>query len=180
MQIGNYIRQQPSILAELPAKVAGGLDGMAALAARPERILLLGTGSSMNALLAGAEALEALTGATVLAKEPEAFLRLPPRPVAGRTLVLAASQSGMSTASVEAVRLSVARGFPTLVITGDGKSKIAEAGADVLVMPIGSETVGPKTKHCARGVVRGFPVAGELGEPGQALVRVGDALHVRL
>ena len=55
---------------------------------------LLGTGSSMNALLAGAEALEESTGASVIAKEPEAFLRLPPKASNQRTLVLAASQSG--------------------------------------------------------------------------------------
>ncbi|HXU58259.1 MAG TPA: hypothetical protein VN710_05885, partial [Verrucomicrobiae bacterium] len=93
MQLGNYIRQQPSTLADLPAKVADDLIRLDSLALPPERIVLLGTGSSMNALLAGAEALEEATGATVLAKEPEAFLRLPPRAVAGRTLVLAASQS---------------------------------------------------------------------------------------
>jgi glucoselysine-6-phosphate deglycase len=177
MQIGNYIRQQPSILADLPVKVADYLQGMATLAERPERILLLGTGSSMNALLAGAEALEGLTGATVLAREPEAFLRLPPRAAAGRTLVLAASQSGMSTASVEAVRLSVARGFPTLVITGDGKSRIAETGADVLVMPIGSETVGPKTKGYTATVLSVFAVAAKLGGRRLDLSHLAPALE---
>ena len=162
MQIAAYIREQPAILAGLPARIAGDLAGLKALAGRPDRILLLGAGSSMNALLAGAEALEEATGATVLAKEPEAFLRLPPR-AAGRTLVLAASQSGMSATSVEAVRQAVARGFPTLVITGDGGSMIAEAGADVLVLPIGKETIGPKTKGYTATVLSVFAVAARLG-----------------
>jgi len=164
MLIGNYIREQSSILAELPAKVASELAGMAALAEMPQRIILLGTGSSMNALLAGAEALEIATGATVLAKEPEAFLRLPPRQNGQRTLVLAASQSGMSTYSVEAVKRAVDDGFPTLVITGDGDSKIAKVGADVMVMPIGEETVGPKTKGYSATVLSVFAVAAALGK----------------
>jgi len=177
MQLGNYIRQQPSTLADLPAKVADDLIRLDSLALPPERIVLLGTGSSMNALLAGAEALEEATGATVLAKEPEAFLRLPPRAVAGRTLVLAASQSGMSTASVEAVRLAHARGFPTLVITCDGKSKITETGADVLVMPIGEETIGPKTKGYTATVLSIFAVAARLGRRPLELSHLRAALE---
>jgi len=164
MQIGNYIREQPSTLAALPAKVADTLARAAALAERPERILLVGTGSSMNALLAGAEALEGVTGATVVAKEPEAFLRLPPKPNGQRTLVIAASQSGTSLTSVEAVRRAVAAGFATLVITGDGSSAIAKAGADVLAMPIGTETVGPKTKGYTATVLSVFAVAAQLGK----------------
>jgi glucoselysine-6-phosphate deglycase len=164
MLIGNYIREQPSTLSDLPVKVASTLTGLPSLAQRPERIVLLGTGSSMNALLAGAEALEAATGATVVAKEPGAFLRLPPRPNGQRTLVLAASQSGMSTYSVEAVRRAVADGFSTLVITGDGESKIAKTGADLLVMPIGTETVGPKTKGYTATVLSVFAVAARLGD----------------
>lgn len=163
MQIGNYIREQPSTLAALPGKVAATLAESPSLRQRPERIVLVGTGSSMNALLAGAEALEIATDATVITKEPEAFLRLPPRPNSQRTLVLAASQSGMSTASVEAVRRAVADGFPTLVITGDGDSRIAKVGADVLVMPIGTETVGPKTKGYTATVLSVFAVAAQLG-----------------
>jgi fructoselysine-6-P-deglycase FrlB-like protein len=163
MQIGNYIREQPSTLAALPAKVAGALAGFTSLSQAPERIVLVGTGSSMNALLAGAEALESATGATVVAKEPEAFLRLPPKPNGQRTLVLAASQSGTSLTSVESVRRAVAAGFATLVITGDGASAIAKTGADVLAMPIGTETVGPKTKGYTATVLSVFAVAAKLG-----------------
>lgn len=164
MLLGNYIREQSSILAELPDKVAASLAGMPALSHQPERIILVGTGSSMNALLAAAEALEINTGATVLAREPEAFLRLPPRPNGQHTLVLAASQSGMSTASVEAVKRAIDDGFATLVITGDGDSKIAKTGADVLVMPIGEESVGPKTKGYTATVLSLFAVAAQLGK----------------
>ena len=126
--------------------------------------MLLGTGSSMNALLAGAEALEEGTGASVIAKEPEAFLRLPPRASDQRTLVLAASQSGMSITTIEAVRLSVQLGFPTLVITGEAGSLITETGAEIIVMPIGPETVGPKTMGYTATVISVLAVAAKLAD----------------
>jgi glucoselysine-6-phosphate deglycase len=162
MQIGNYIRRQPATLAALPAAIGSDLDRLACLRDRPERIVLLGTGSSMNALLAGADALEEATGASVIAKEPEAFLRLTPKATNQRTLVLAASQSGMSITTIEAVRLSVAYGFPTLVITGEADSLITQAGAEVIVMPIGPETVGPKTMGYTATVMSVLAVAARL------------------
>jgi len=177
VQIAAYIREQPAILAGLPARIADDLDRLKALAGRPDRILLLGAGSSMNALLAGAEALEEATGAAVLAREPEAFLRLPPRAAAGRTLVLAASQSGMSATSVEAVRQAVARGFPTLVITGDGGSLIAETGADLLILPIGKEAIGPKTKGYSATVLSVFAIAARLGGRRLDLSHLAPALE---
>ena len=70
MQSGAYIREQPKVLAELPAKTAAALAGFKSLAKKPGRIVLVGTGSSMNALLCAADAFEELTGATVVAKEP--------------------------------------------------------------------------------------------------------------
>ncbi|TPI21491.1 SIS domain-containing protein [Mesorhizobium sp. B4-1-1] len=162
MQIGTYIRRQPKTLASLPAAIGAELDSFTSLRETPERIVLLGTGSSMNALLAGAEALEEGTGASVIAKEPEAFLRLPPRPSGQSTLVLAASQSGMSITTIEAVRLSVERGFPTLVITGEADSLITQTGADIIVMPIGPETVGPKTMGYTATVMSVLAVAARL------------------
>jgi glucoselysine-6-phosphate deglycase len=58
MQIGNYIRRQASTVAGLPLLLERDLDALPSLKQKPERIVLVGTGSSMNALLAGADALE--------------------------------------------------------------------------------------------------------------------------
>ncbi|HVT50509.1 MAG TPA: SIS domain-containing protein, partial [Dongiaceae bacterium] len=132
MQIGAYIREQPKVLAELPTKTAAALAGFKSLAKTPERIVLVGTGSSMNALLCAADAFEALTGATVVAKEPEAYLRLPPKPNGQHTLVVVASQSGTSLTPVEAAKNALAAGFAVIAVTGDGNSALARTGADVL------------------------------------------------
>jgi len=163
MQIGAYIREQPKVLAELPSKTAAALGGFKSLAQKPERIVLVGTGSSMNALLSAADAFEELTGAMVIAKEPEAYLRLSPRPNGQRTLVVIASQSGTSLTPVEAARRALADGFAAIAVTGDGTSALAKTGADVLVMPIGIETVGPKTKGYTATVLSLFAIAAKLG-----------------
>jgi fructoselysine-6-P-deglycase FrlB-like protein len=163
MQIGAYIREQPKVLAELPAKTAAALAGFTSLAKTPERIVLVGTGSSMNALLCAADAFEELTGATVIAKEPEAYLRLPPQPNGRHTLVVVASQSGTSLTPVEAAKRALASGFAVIVVTGDGNSALARTGADVLAMPIGTETVGPKTKGYTATVLSLFAIAALLG-----------------
>ena len=177
MQIGAYIREQPTILAGLPSKVAANLARLASLQEKPERIVLVGTGSSMNALLSAADAFEALTGATVIAKEPEAFLRRPPIPNNQRTLVVVASQSGTSLTPVEAARRSLATGFATIALTGDGESALAKTGADVLAMPIGAETVGPKTKGYTATVLSLFAIAAALGGRGLDLAALAKPLE---
>jgi fructoselysine-6-P-deglycase FrlB-like protein len=164
MQIGAYIREQPKTLAELPSKIATALAAFKSLDRKPARIILVGTGSSMNALLCAADAFEEMTGATVVAKEPEAFLRLPPRPNGQATLVVVASQSGTSLTPVAAARRALDSGFATIAVTGNGESALAKSGADVLLMPIGPETVGPKTKGYTATVLSLFAIAAKLGD----------------
>jgi len=163
MKIDTYIREQPGLLASLPAAITGAIAALPSLAVQPERLVLIGTGSSMNALVAAATALEQATGALVTFKEPEAFLHLPPRPSAAPTLVIAVSQSGRSTSTVEAVRRSVTLGFPTLVVVGEDGSPIAATGADIVLMPIGEELAGPKTKGYTASVLTLLAIAAKLG-----------------
>lgn len=163
MKIDLYMREQPTLLASLPAALGKILPALPALKLKPERLVLVGTGSSMNALIAAATALEQATGALVTFKEPEAFLHLPPRPSAAPTLVIAVSQSGRSTSTVEAVRLSVKLGLPTVAIVGDDGSPLAETGADIILMPIGEELAGPKTKGYTASVLTVLAVAAHFG-----------------
>jgi glucoselysine-6-phosphate deglycase len=163
MKIDLYMREQPKLLASLPASIGHLLSGLSTLAVKPERLVLVGTGSSMNALVAAATALEQATGALITFKEPEAFLHLPPRVTAVPTLVIAVSQSGRSTSTVEAVRLSVKLGFPTVAIVGDHGSPLAETGADIILMPIGEELAGPKTKGYTASVLTVLAIAAHLG-----------------
>lgn len=180
MKIDLYMREQPKLLASLPAAIATLLSGLSSVSVKPERLILVGTGSSMNALVAAATALEQATGATVTFKEPEAFLYLPPQVSAARTLVIAVSQSGRSTTTVEAVRLSVKLGFPTLVVVGDEGSPIAETGADVVLMPIGEELAGPKTKGYTASVLTLLAIAAKLGGTPLETAGLESALDIAL
>lgn len=163
MQIDSYIREQPAILSQLPGLVASRLAAVTALQQKPERLILLGTGSSMNALIAAAPALEEATGATLSFKEPEAFLRYPPRADGSSALVLAVSQSGRSTTTVEAVRLALKRGLPTVAVVGDPGSPLEQTGAEIVLMPIGEEKAGPKTKGYTASVLTLLAIAAKLG-----------------
>jgi glucoselysine-6-phosphate deglycase len=163
MKIDGYIREQPAILSALPALVAPKLAALPSLSSRPERLILLGTGSSMNALIAAGPALEQATGATLSFKEPEAFLRYPPRAQGPKALVLALSQSGRSTTTVEAVRQSVTLGLPTVAVVGEEGSPLGQTGAEMVLMPIGEEKAGPKTKGYTASVLTLLTIAGHLG-----------------
>ena len=164
MTIDRYIREQPALLASLPDRLEPMIRSLPALETRPERLILVGTGSSMNALLAAATALEEATGIMPLYREPQAFLRLPPQASVLRTLVIAVSQSGRSTTTVAAVRLAVSLGLPTVAVVGEAATPMELAGADVLVMPIGVETAGPKTKGYTASVLTLLGIAAHLGD----------------
>ncbi len=163
MRIEDYIRQQPAVLAALPAIVGPLLRRVEVLKQRPERLILVGTGSSMNALVAAGPALEAATGATVSFKEPEAFLRQPPRAEGPRALVLVLSQTGFSLTPIEVVRRSREFGLPTVAVVADDASPLARTGVEMVPIPIGEETVGPKTKGYTASVLTLLTIAGHFG-----------------
>jgi glucoselysine-6-phosphate deglycase len=167
MMIDRYIREQPALLASLPERLEPIIRALPALGTRPERLILIGTGSSMNALLAAATALEEATGVMPILREPQAFLRLPPRPSALPTLVIAVSQSGRSRATVAAVRLAVSLGLPTVAVVG-------------VVMPIGEETAGPKTKGYTASVLTLLGIAARLGGAPLAMASLAAPMEIAL
>ena len=59
------------------------------------------------------------------------------------------SQSGASVTSIEAARLAQKCGADVFRITAEGASPFAQLAPDTLVMPIGPEPIGPKTKGYA-------------------------------
>lgn len=145
MKVSQHIGEQPAVLPVVACGVRAQLSGIASLPTAPDRIVMVGVGSSMNALVAGAEALMRQTGAVIEFREPLGFAELPPRRQ-GNVLVVAMSQGGQSATTVAAARRACELGFPTLAITANADSEIAHSGAATVVVPIGEETIGPKTK----------------------------------
>jgi fructoselysine-6-P-deglycase FrlB-like protein len=161
MLLRDHIRQQPAILPVVAQDIRAQLRHVRAAACVPDRFILVGAGSSMNALVAGSEALARATGAVIELREPMSFADMPPS-IAGKPLVIAMSQGGQSTATVAAAQRARAIGMPVLAITATAGSAITETGADTLMLPIGEETIGPKTKGYTASVMSLLALADHL------------------
>jgi glucoselysine-6-phosphate deglycase len=143
-QVEGFIREQPRVVAATHAAARAAL----ARHALPQRLdlVLVGSGSSFNALSASAPMLAAAAGAAVHLRGPTGFMadlsagRLRP------TMMIALSQSGRSVTTIEAARMAQARGVATLRITAQAESPFAQLAPDPIIMPIGPEPIGPKTK----------------------------------
>ncbi|MFI5015114.1 MAG: SIS domain-containing protein [Hyphomicrobiales bacterium] len=112
-----------------------------------ERLSLVGAGTSLHALMAIAPSFASTLRVPVECLSPNRFISgARPEKPAGR-LVIILSQSGASATSVDAASHSATMGAATLVLTGEPASPIAAVkGAEIVVMPIGPEPIGPKTK----------------------------------
>ena len=152
MGVLEHVAEQPETWDALTRAIPRRLAELPQTASRPERLVLVGAGSSRNALLAASEALTRQTGAAVEVRAPETFLALPPGP-GWATLVVVLSQGGRSGSTVAAARRAVALGLPTIAITAEADSDIARSGAAVVVLPIGEERIGPKTKGYTASVL---------------------------
>ncbi|WID98477.1 SIS domain-containing protein [Bosea vestrisii] len=138
--IDGFIRAQAQIV---PATIVAVRQRLRELTLpRAGHIVLVGSGTSLNALMVAKPALEA-SGAFVEVLNPGAFLQR--EPVLGReTLVVALSQTGTSETTVAAVRRAQDSGLTTLTITAEADSPIGQMAAAKIVMPIGPGTGWPE------------------------------------
>lgn len=140
--IDGFIRAQAQIV---PATIAAVRRRLRELAVPPARhLVLVGSGTSLNALTVAKPALEA-GGAFVEVLNPGAFLQR--GPVLGpEALIVALSQTGTSETTVAAVRRVQDSGRTCLTITAEADSPIGQVATAKIVIPVGPEPVGPKTK----------------------------------
>ncbi len=167
MPIPTFIREQPSILDRCIASTrtfaATWLPGPF------DSIALVGSGSSFNALQAARPRFTAARRGPVGVHEPEDFTAELLYATA-RPLVIVLSQSGASTTSIAAANAAVAAGLATLAITATPDAPLARSGAQVLIMPVGDEPVGPKTKGFLGSMAMLFLLAEALGAPASAAI----------
>ncbi len=138
----------PGFIAEQPAAIDSAFAAAAAcraagLPGNGAGVVLVGSGSSYNALLAGRAALSQAGLGPVSVVGPEDFLQ-DGAPAGHGVIVL--SQSGNSRTSVAAARAARAAGHDCLGITMNPDAEIGAAGIRLLTLPIGDEPIGPKTK----------------------------------
>lgn len=143
--IDGFIRAQAQVVPATIAAVRQRLHELSLPLAR--HIVLVGSGTSLNALMVAKPALEA-GGAFVEVLNPVAFLQR--EPVLGReALIVALSQTGTSETTVAAVKRAQDNGRTCLTITAEADSPIGQVATTKIVMPVGLEPVGPKTKGYA-------------------------------
>ncbi|MCC2613812.1 SIS domain-containing protein [Neorhizobium sp. Rsf11] len=163
MSIENFMEEQGEVAARTLERAdaqdfaRGVLDGGSAY----DRVLFVGSGSSLNALTIVRPWLQSAIGRPVEVVNPAVFLR-DIGAVFGNPLVVILSQSGTSSTSIEAARVVSGKGWQVVVITADPESPIGALGLPMILLPIGEEPIGPKTKGFTASIAACFRLAAGL------------------
>lgn len=128
-----------------------------------ERILLFGSGSSGHAGQMAQPMMEKALGIEVTTAIPT---QMPDTFVwkEKQILYIAVSQGGKSTNTYHEILKLKQEGKPTVSITEDANSPIAESSNLTLTIPIGKENIGAKTKGVTASVLMLMLMALELGK----------------
>ena len=168
MNVSDFIREQPDALERCLGATGVFLETWAP--GRVDGVALVGSGSSFNALTVARPRFVDARRGPVLVYEPEDFAaELPALTTA--PLVIALSQSGASTTSIAAVKAAIEVGLTVLVITASLEAPLASLGAPLLVLAVGDEPIGPKTKGFLGSMATLFLVAEALGAPSSPAMR---------
>ncbi|AUB53629.1 MULTISPECIES: SIS domain-containing protein [Enterococcus] len=127
-----------------------------------EHLLILATGSSSNACLAAKYAMEKLAGITVTIEEPYHFNHYGHLSKEIET-VLAVSQSGKSTSTIDAVAHLSEQGFYTISLSSDSQSLLAQKANERIDLGTGIETVGFVTKGYVATVLQLYLMGVSIG-----------------
>lgn len=145
MDVRTYILEQPdalrAVFLEIPERVRPIAKGL--VSSPPSRVILVGSGTSRHALMAVHPGLERALPCTVTVCGPLEFLRQRRQ---ANDCVVVLSQSGSSTTSVEVLRQVRSDGIRHVAVTAEPGSALARTAEESLILPIGPEVVGPKTK----------------------------------
>lgn len=142
-----FLREQPAALAATWRALAQERPRLAAHAQRARQVVLVGSGTSKNALVATAPAFARAHRAPARVLGPLEFLD-DDADLAG-ALVVVVSQTGSSTTSVAALEAALARAAADArvwAVTAEPGSPFGRAARAALHLPIGPEPIGPKTK----------------------------------
>ena len=109
---------------------------------RPDRLLLVGSGTSFHACSASAAYLESCLGIEVSVKTPSA----PGNIYGERPLAIAVSQSGRSTNTIEVIKTLKNMNIPVVTLTDPIDTPVGREGDLALLLAAEDETIGPKTR----------------------------------
>ena len=159
MSIETFMAEQGEVIAKTfeRADAAAFAEGVSPY----DRVLFVGSGSSLNALTIVWSWLQAAIRRPVEVINPAVLLH-DIEAVFGNPLVVILSQSGTSSTSIEAARIAQQRGWQTVVITANPHSPIGALGLPIVLLPIGEEPIGPKTKGFTASIAACFKLAAGL------------------
>lgn len=144
--MADYIHEIPAALEAAAASVPPQARDIVARAGDVRRIELVGSGTSLHAAIAVRAELESRLGVEVRTSTPSEFLTAPRARVGRGTLLVAISQTGRSTGTIQAMLDARARGAFTVLVTGWSDSAGARHADAVLDIACGAEWVGARTK----------------------------------
>jgi glucosamine 6-phosphate synthetase-like amidotransferase/phosphosugar isomerase protein len=170
MTIDEFIAEQPEVLEAVLAEVPGQLAALGPIhSARP--IYLVGAGTSRNALVGVEPLFDRLVPAGARVRGPLAFLAETAGMRKGKGIAIFLSQTGTTATTVQAVSHAVSLGWRTLTVTADRRSPVGRVSGEIVVIPVGREPVGPKTKGYTASVLTlilmARALAGQDVQPGE-------------
>ncbi|MCJ7843253.1 SIS domain-containing protein [Lederbergia sp. NSJ-179] len=127
-----------------------------------KRILFLATGSSFNSVLCAKLYMEEVANITLDIEEPYTFYEYGKVP-ADIDLIIAVSQRGTSTSTINAVKKAKESSVPVFILTSIMDSPITKLVDTSLDMGCGIETVGYSTKGVSATIMSLMMMAIELG-----------------
>ena len=152
MTIDEFIAEQPEVLEAVLAEVPGQLAVLGPIqSTRP--IYLVGSGTSRNALAAVEPLIARLLPAGIRVRGPLAFLAETAGARKGKGVAVFLSQTGTTATTVQALTHAASLGWRTLTFTADRKSPVGRVSGEMVVLPVGREPVGPKTKGYTASVL---------------------------
>ena len=125
----------------------------------PDRVYLLGSGTSRNACAAAAPFMESCLGVEVTPILPTSMGKLHGK----RPLVVAVSQSGRSTNTIAAIQSVRAAGIPVVTLTDPAETPVGEAGDLPVHLAAQNELIGPRTRGYTATVLTLYLMALEAG-----------------
>lgn len=158
MTIDHFISEQPDVLEAVLTAVPPQLRSLEPFpSARP--ISLVGSGTSLNALVGMEPLFGRMAPAGVRVRGPMAFLAQVTKGHRRKGVAIFLSQTGTCTMTVEAVRQAQRLGWRAVTLTAEPRSPIGTVARELVTFPVGPEPVGPKTKGYTASVLTLFLLA---------------------
>ncbi|MFF2393283.1 SIS domain-containing protein [Nocardia sp. NPDC058114] len=122
---------------------------------RIERVIVLGSGDSLNAAVACRTAFTTAGTAEFVAMSPDEFLRFPPpnQRLPDHVLVIGVSASGANPALVQALASTRLAGCQTVAVTAEQSSPLATTAHNTVVVKTGSTLPSPGIRTYQASVV---------------------------